>query len=249
MPRQASLAAGVLQTAMRLSIAIGLGITSAVFGSTKSSDQHVPGVTAPYFRAHLCGAIFAIIALLFIPFMNIEPQGTKSRETTQLSDGQQLPQRSYSSEQSNGSTSTEADVPRTLKSQSSNASGWSGATLQTEGSYFPRWSWEDEKWLESRDNSYRGAEVVYEVCVKCLEERKVVADDSTDVSMINGATNHEHNVNDGVRGVWNSPRGLANQSTHRTGRSEWNFGEWNNEWNNEWYFQRGVSDINRSGWL
>src|SRR3990170_1442447 len=84
MPRQSSLAAGVLQTAMRLCVAIGLGITTAAFGSEQNTPRGHRDIHLSYSRAYLCGIIFACIGLLFVPFMKIEPQGTKplKREPT-----------------------------------------------------------------------------------------------------------------------------------------------------------------------
>jgi hypothetical protein len=68
---------------------------------------------------------------------------------------------------------------RGLGSKASMSSMWSGATAGSEASYFPRWSWEgDREWgIDSRKEKYAGAEVVYEVCVKCLQERRVTLAD------------------------------------------------------------------------
>jgi hypothetical protein len=66
---------------------------------------------------------------------------------------------------------------RTLGYRPSETSLWSAATLGSVNSFFPRWSWETEK-DKSWPDRYREKEnVVYEVCIKCLEERRVVLQD------------------------------------------------------------------------
>jgi hypothetical protein len=58
--------------------------------------------------------------------------------------------------------------------KSSQTSLWSSATVGSVDSFFPRWSWEPEiTWPDDR-YQHRSSNVVYEVCVKCLEERVVV---------------------------------------------------------------------------
>lgn len=78
MPTQSSLAAGVLQTAMRLSISVGLGITAAVYGSVAQTPEGKADVDLPFERAYLCSIMFAVAGLLFIPFMTIGRQGKRS---------------------------------------------------------------------------------------------------------------------------------------------------------------------------
>jgi hypothetical protein len=50
----------------------------------------------------------------------------------------------------------------------------SGATYDSEKTYLPRWSWEGERELKAE--RYRDRNVVYEVCIKCLAERRMVLD-------------------------------------------------------------------------
>ena len=76
MSSQAALGAGVLQTAMRLSISLGLAISTAVFGAVQNAQTPNlmltdPRTTLPYHRALLCASMFAAVGLLFIPFMRI----------------------------------------------------------------------------------------------------------------------------------------------------------------------------------
>ena len=174
MPTQSSLAAGVLQTAMRLSISIGLAISTAVYGVAGDSSAGRADVNVPFEHAYLCSIMFAVVAFLFIPFMEIEKQGTKSpppsiiKETAVVEDdcprtGAEYPNR----------PSTESHR-RIISNKPSQTSLWSAATAGSNNSFFPRWSWEPEiVWPDDR-YQYRSSNAVYEVCVKCLEERVVV---------------------------------------------------------------------------
>jgi hypothetical protein len=253
MPRQASLAAGVLQTAMRLSISIGLAITAAVYGSEYNSPQGSRDLNLPYFRAYLCSILFSVLGLFFIPFMKIETQGRKRPPSSpqivhSFEEDRPRTGGEYSDDHSNRKEIRESGGQRSLGRKVSNSSKWSVATVGTEESYFPRWSWEDERWIGSRGERYRGAEVVYEVCVKCLEERKVILGDTREILVAHGQ------ANDGIHGVWNSPRGQGNLAVHQNKHldtnqyREWNGGEWNNDLNHHWYAQRGVRE-GGDGWL
>ncbi|QSZ36872.1 hypothetical protein DSL72_006755 [Monilinia vaccinii-corymbosi] len=72
MPTQASLGVGIIQTAYRLSITIGLAITSAVFNTASSIEASIEDTTAAYRRVYICSIIFAAISLSTIPFMRVE---------------------------------------------------------------------------------------------------------------------------------------------------------------------------------
>jgi hypothetical protein len=62
----------------------------------------------------------------------------------------------------------------TLDSKTGTTSFDSFATAASEESYFPRWSWEGEREWDAE--KYRDGNVVYEVCIKCLSERRVLLD-------------------------------------------------------------------------
>ncbi|TGO26229.1 hypothetical protein BPAE_0064g00450 [Botrytis paeoniae] len=72
MPTQASLGVGIIQTAYRLSITIGLAITSAIFNTATSREASIEDPTIPYRRVYICSIIFASIGLACIPFMRIQ---------------------------------------------------------------------------------------------------------------------------------------------------------------------------------
>jgi hypothetical protein len=162
MPSQASLGAGVLQTAMRISVSIGLAISSGVYGSALSTPQGSANITFAFERAYLCSIVFAGVGCLFIPFMRIGKQGGSRKPMTPSTYRDVECQTSYDPDfafgESNGSSDTISVA----------------CTYGSEESYFPRWSWEEEReWSDQRHRSVGEENVVYEVCVKCLEERKV----------------------------------------------------------------------------
>ncbi|KAK6608084.1 MFS-type transporter C1683.03c-like protein 1 [Botrytis cinerea] len=91
MPTQASLGVGIIQTAYRLSITIGLAITSAVFNTATSKEASIEDPTLPYRRVYICSIVFAAIGLACIPFMRIQTRirdntSTPPRPTTLRSD-------------------------------------------------------------------------------------------------------------------------------------------------------------------
>jgi hypothetical protein len=174
MPAQASLAAGVIQTAYRLSVSIGLGITSAVFSSFQNTPFH--DVTFPYVRVYICGVAFAAFSLAFLPFMRLEMQGSEGKvptmtETRFLTEFQESPPRS-AGEYRNG------EPTHNLSSKPSQGSIGTAATCGSEGTYFERWSWENDPYWPPKSGGFNGRDshqdVVYEVCIKCLEERRVI---------------------------------------------------------------------------
>jgi hypothetical protein len=169
---------------MRLSVALGLSITAAVYGSSISHPKALIDITFAYDRAYLCSILFAVIGFLFVPFMRIGKQGgsppplSPEKEKhlydlkTKIKDeesGSPRPPSSYRDESS--------QTPSSPFQPDSNGSKTSFQTVATYGSahsYFPRWSWEEENLRRDR---FGGDEhVVYEVCIKCLEERKVYRD-------------------------------------------------------------------------
>lgn len=82
MADQASLGAGVLQTAMRLSISLGLAISTAVYGRSSTDDMPLDpldaATTRPYTHALLCAVAFAAVGLCFTPFMRINTKEAPS---------------------------------------------------------------------------------------------------------------------------------------------------------------------------
>lgn len=162
MSTQASLGAGVIQTAMRLSACIGLSVSTAVYGYASSTPQGKKDVTFPFDRAYLCSILFAVTGLLFVPFMRIGMQGRKTLPPLSKEKGELLGKEQYCT----------GDEP-TLGSKIVGSFD-SSATYKTVKSYFPRWSWEDER--EWKNERYRDGNVVYEVCINCLAERRLVLD-------------------------------------------------------------------------
>jgi len=173
MPTQSSLAAGVLQTAMRLAISIGLAISAAVYGIAAGSSAGRADVNLPFEHAYLCSIMFAVASFLFIPFMKIEMQGTKlppplTKDRIMIEEECPRQGGEYSDRPS---TESHRQILGIKPSQSSL---WSAATAGSIDSFFPRWSWEPEMaWPDDR-YQHKSNNVVYEVCVNCLEERVVV---------------------------------------------------------------------------
>ncbi|KAE8444781.1 hypothetical protein EG329_014241 [Mollisiaceae sp. DMI_Dod_QoI] len=185
MPTQSSLGAGVLQTAMRLSISIGLSITSAAYGSAASTTAGKQNRTLPYERAYLCSIIFAVLGLSFVPFMKIGRQGKKSpppslhentSEVSRIVSG--LSRLNSWSGFGNGSSIVGLESKSSLRykptSVSVNVNRMSVATIRSEvsvgsaESWEPRWSAEaDEDRFIAKDEM-----MVYEVCTKCMEEQR-----------------------------------------------------------------------------
>jgi len=184
MPTQASLGAGVLQTGMRLSVSLGLSITAAVYGSSVSTSQAQKDITFAFDRAYLCSIMFALIGLLFVPFLQIGKQGG-TVETEEAPSGTGQPpqdpemaerQLSRSGGEYKDSESQTPDDDLQISWSNTNTSFTTAGTWGSERSYFPRWSWEEERnWREQRYRDFSGeGNVIYEVCIKCLEERRVV---------------------------------------------------------------------------
>ena len=159
MPNQSSLGAGVIQTAMRISLCIGLAISTAVYGFSSSTPESKKDITFPFERAYLCSISFAVVGLVCVPFMRIGIQGGRTPPLFNKEGGELVEQDTGGEYALGSKTETRLD---------------SGTTRDSEESYFPRWSWEgDREWKAER---YRDDNVVYEVCIKCLAERRVVLD-------------------------------------------------------------------------
>lgn len=156
MPAQASLAAGVLQTAMRLSVSLGLSITAAVYGSSVAAPEAKDNQTFAFDRAYLCTVVFAAVGLLFVPFMRIGIQGTPSpvadpEKTTAPTHAPNIEREGNSPPHLPIST-----TDTVLLSSVSNYSMFSQATdilYANEHSYFPSWGWEEEEDGFARDES------------------------------------------------------------------------------------------------
>jgi hypothetical protein len=173
MPTQSSLAAGVLQTVMRVSISIGLAISAAVYGSVAQTPKGRENANLPFERAYLCSLMFAVVGLLFVPFMKIERQGTKCQPPSFTGTKIVDEDRPRTGGEYSDRLSTESHR-RIISNKPSQTSLWSSATAGSVDSFFPRWSWEPEiAWPDDR-YQHRNANVVYEVCIKCLDERVVV---------------------------------------------------------------------------
>ena len=190
MPSQASLGAGVLQTAMRLSISLGLAITTAVYGTTSQSPKDINDVDFPYERAYLCTIIFAVIGFLFIPFMRIGKQDGKTEleKDEAVIDIRPRTGGEYSDGGSGGHNSAQHYHHRYDDQHGHHFTGNSTLTVNTmatigsQVSFFPRWSWEDrDHWSDKRP---RESNIVYEVCVKCLEERRVIVQENWDHDIV-----------------------------------------------------------------
>lgn len=246
-PRHSSLATNILQSATRLSIPIGLAITAVVYGSQKNSRKDV---NLPYSRAYLCSILFSAIGLVFIPFMHI---GTPDRKATIdasdfLGEEEKATGNGYDDDEPNHQRSTADTTKIPSKPTECSSSTWSNATEGTvtnfDDSYFPRWSWEDNSnWDGSQGDRYQGAEVVYEICIKCREERKVIVGAIREV--VDGRyLTYGTDESAGSEGQVTS----AERAGGKRGGMLWNGGQWNKDWDIEWYAQRGVKEGGH-GWV
>ena len=175
MPDQSSLGVGVLQTAQRLSISLGLAITAAVYGTTSQSEKGKYDVNLPFDRAFLCTILFAVVGCLFVPFMSIGKQGgDPETEKNELLEERPRTGGEYSdrSSEEHGHNHSHQDDQYGLEFGSSTLTVDTMATTGSQKSYFPRWSWEDGR--QWKDRRFRESNIVYEVCIKCLEERRVI---------------------------------------------------------------------------
>jgi hypothetical protein len=178
MPSQTALGAGVLQTVMRLSVSVGMAITYAAYGSTRKSPQAHKDITSAFDSAYFCSIAFAAAGLVFVPFMRIGKQGAKPKKddenaaevAAEKPHPPQVNDENYQDEEVQA-LEDHSHNPSPLNRIGSISSFLTQGTYGSEGSYFPRWSWEDD--AEYRDGRHQDGRVIYEVCVKCSEERRV----------------------------------------------------------------------------
>ncbi len=149
-PSQSSLGAGILQTALRLSISVGLAITSAVYGATAQTPQGRSYPTFAFSRVFLCTIIFASLSLVIIPFLQIGRQGKTPLDVEEL-----FEMNSCSVHRSDSQSSLWSSV------SSRHFGGRWGGGGGSEGWGYGEESW---KWVEVDR---------FEVCLRCGEERKV----------------------------------------------------------------------------
>ncbi|KAG9241794.1 major facilitator superfamily domain-containing protein [Calycina marina] len=71
MPSQAALGSGILQTVMRLSVALGLAITAAAYNSAESTQD----IMFAFRRAYICSVIFAGLGVVCVFFMRLDRDG------------------------------------------------------------------------------------------------------------------------------------------------------------------------------
>jgi hypothetical protein len=226
MPDQASLGAGVLQTAMRLSISLGLAITAAVYGTTSHTPKGISNINLPFERAFLCSILFAVIGVLFVPFMRIRKQGDSPE--TEKNEGL-LEERPRTGGEYSDRSSGEHDHHSHRDQEHQYGLEFGGSTLTvdtmattgSQRSYFPRWSWEDER--QWKDKRFRESNIVYEVCIKCLEERRVIVkeNESTDAAwqqLPDGRRQSRREIEDPKNGYAQLPD-ESRQSRHRTERA------------------------------
>jgi hypothetical protein len=176
MPAQASLAAGVLQTGRSLSIPIGLAITFAVYGSIGNTEQGESNPRFQYYNVYICTAIFAAVSLLCVPFMKIK----RHSNNTDITSIHRSSTAEVHETERPGAVDGTADCIK--RGQNGNyttvkaPSGGSISSAATAGSYdpyFPRWSWEGVSQWPEGSHTYPEENFVYEVCIKCLQERGV----------------------------------------------------------------------------
>ncbi|KAK2624927.1 hypothetical protein QTJ16_005296 [Diplocarpon rosae] len=152
-PSQSSLGAGILQTVLRLSISLGLAITSAIHGalSTTAFGQAHPSYA--YSRVFLSTIVFASLSLVIIPFLQIGRQGATADDGGE--EGFELPS-NMGRFQSQGSLLSSVSS-RHLSGRWGDGPGGEGG--HGWGSRAGVWEWGDV-----------GG---YELCLKCGDERPV----------------------------------------------------------------------------
>jgi hypothetical protein len=127
--------------------------------------------------------LFALVSLFFVPFLKIGNQGKRSPRPSMEEQAENIP--TIFEEERSGSGDKYYEYlsdgrRRTIEYKPSETSLWSAATMGSVSSFFPRWSWETDKekgW--PGDKYFERENVVYEVCIKCLEERRVILQDGT----------------------------------------------------------------------
>ncbi|PVH80480.1 MFS general substrate transporter [Cadophora sp. DSE1049] len=151
-PSQSSLGAGILQTALRLSISLGLAITSAIYGAMAQTPQGRTNTTFPFSRVFLCTIIISSLSLIFVPFLQIGRQGKKQSSDEE---GFEL----------------EGGVTRSNRQSSL----WSSASARFYcGRWGDGWAGGNEPWgIGDAGWKWVGLDR-FEVCLKCGLERVVV---------------------------------------------------------------------------
>ena len=174
---------------MRLSVSIGLAITTAAYSSSVSSPQAKKDITFAYDRAYICSIIFAVIGLLFVPFMRLGRQGSSNpkpeKEKFELTAPEQAHQHDFrpsrelyrdnenhAAEEQKNNDGADADAASTWSKSSNDTSILTVGTCGSDRSYFSRWSWESGRSL-SRRYSIMDSELRSEICIKCRRERVV----------------------------------------------------------------------------
>ncbi|KAK6599350.1 major facilitator superfamily transporter [Botrytis cinerea] len=157
MPTQASLGVGIIQTAYRLSITIGLAITSAVFNTATPKEASIEDPTLPYRRVYICSIVFAAIGLA---------SQSPSRKPLNIDERVQREHRT----EINNAQRYDPALPRSM-TMNDIAQG----ILR-----LPRWSWENRPragfWRSRRGSQCHWESSngdMFEICKKCKEERKI----------------------------------------------------------------------------
>lgn len=149
----------------------------------------------------MCTILFAVVSLLFVPFMKIEKQGSMSTTPSIASSSttavnERSPQAVRGTTDGNiDSTDRHKENSHVLAQKPSEGSLASAATAGSSDSYFPRWSWEQMKqWPDDR-HKYPDDNVVYEVCIKCLQERRVLVQPEKEEQVsVDELSDIDHNV-------------------------------------------------------
>ena len=91
-PHQQALAGGIFNTIFRLSSAIALGLSTAVFSSTKGSTVAMADIMVPYEKAFQVSIGLSAGSFLFLPFVRLGTQGHVPKSVdADTSDGIQTP--------------------------------------------------------------------------------------------------------------------------------------------------------------
>ncbi|KAH8820787.1 major facilitator superfamily domain-containing protein [Xylogone sp. PMI_703] len=168
MSTQTSLAGSVVQIALRLSVSMALTITTAVYGTISHAQVGQESQKFPYTHTYLCSTIFAVLGLVGVPFIKIK---TQERESLNQIEAVEIQYDGYPE-----TSITEECIwckQNRKGKKSSNGSRSSEYSMAT--TYFPRFSWEDERDMLLEREKRREPGVAYEVCINCLRERRIEA--------------------------------------------------------------------------
>ncbi|CZS92013.1 related to aminotriazole resistance protein [Rhynchosporium graminicola] len=156
---QSSLGAGILQTALRLSISSGLAITSAIYGAMSQTPRGLSNPTFPFNRAFLCTVVMASISLLLVPFLHIDRQGMKKNSDEEAYELDAILRKSLSQVSIKSSASTRYFGGRW-------GDGCSGADA---------WGFGEGDWKWSEYDRF-------EVCLECGQERVALDHDHIELT-------------------------------------------------------------------